>query len=182
MREMWPSVHQCYQQTWVLHAHWEMGKLGDRSKCKNLEPRIDSLKLTLGLQGKKVEWLFYWTCCKSQVYEGPAGGFSLCPRRWAFGSSDSFISVLLSFDVTFSAVKHMRRVRPTSFADRPSSLNEQRDRKNDREVRSFRCQLSVSLRRVLPQASLATSGLHDSLPLSLNSVQLQVSEVIFAAA
>uniref|UniRef100_A0A7S4PM72 Uncharacterized protein n=2 Tax=Guillardia theta TaxID=55529 RepID=A0A7S4PM72_GUITH len=31
--------------------------------------------------GKKVEWLFYWTCCKSQAYEGPAGGFSLCPRR-----------------------------------------------------------------------------------------------------
>jgi hypothetical protein len=30
--------------------------------------------------GKKVEWLFYWTCCKSEQHEGPAGGHSICAR------------------------------------------------------------------------------------------------------
>lgn len=31
-------------------------------------------------KGQKVEWLFYWTCCKSQTYEGPASGHSCCSR------------------------------------------------------------------------------------------------------
>ena len=31
-------------------------------------------------RGEKVEWLMYWTCCKSKVYEGPAAGHSCCSR------------------------------------------------------------------------------------------------------
>mmetsp|Transcript_68438 Transcript_68438/g.162276 ORF Transcript_68438/g.162276 Transcript_68438/m.162276 type:complete len:330 (-) Transcript_68438:77-1066(-) len=30
--------------------------------------------------GNKVEWQFFWTCCKSEQHEGPAGGCSICAR------------------------------------------------------------------------------------------------------
>lgn len=39
--------------------------------------------------GQKVEWLFYWTCCKSQEFEGPAGGHSQCSRSEAHEESEA---------------------------------------------------------------------------------------------
>mmetsp|Transcript_64138 Transcript_64138/g.171729 ORF Transcript_64138/g.171729 Transcript_64138/m.171729 type:complete len:116 (+) Transcript_64138:2-349(+) len=31
-------------------------------------------------EGKKVEWLFEWTCCRRKEHNGPANGLSTCPR------------------------------------------------------------------------------------------------------
>uniref|UniRef100_A0A6U4TKZ4 Uncharacterized protein n=1 Tax=Hemiselmis andersenii TaxID=464988 RepID=A0A6U4TKZ4_HEMAN len=74
----------------------------------------------LDKNGKKCEWEFFWTCCKSTTYEGPCNGLSICARSDPHEESEADIMRRQAKMLKKMSIEQAKRSEASKSSKKPS--------------------------------------------------------------